>query len=461
MMATPACKEEISKEWLQVILTQYESRSKPKTSVAVTSFEVNPGVGPGENFSSQLLKIVVETQVSHGDQEEHTAKTYNLLAKFMQGNGFIREMGKTTNAPLKEIMIYSDVIPALNQFQSERGDGSNQVDIPGFVHGVCVEGEYVLVMEDIRLSGYMNNNKTKGLSYKQILMATEKLATVHAVSYAYNKFHDFTNKFPPFRYLEIVPRQFPLFVMTFYDLCIKHLEKVKYNEKTLEKLRTNRAAVKRRIKSLLLPQNQKIKCLCHGDYWNNNFMFRSDRADGLSDPDAIMLVDWGNTQWYTPVLDLQYLIHTSTQLDFRREHREEILQHYHSVFTTVTTKLGAPVPSWTFNVFKEECQKARIFGVVMGMTVNLITLSKQNQTGPLVQTKPVNSSSLGWRISCRLGKIMAPLFLSKMMQPLTRAFLSKWMEPNFNELTTGKNEILNQRFYDLLVEADADGVFDI
>lgn len=42
-MATPACKEEISKEWLQVILTQYESRSKPKTSVAVTSFEVNPG----------------------------------------------------------------------------------------------------------------------------------------------------------------------------------------------------------------------------------------------------------------------------------------------------------------------------------------------------------------------------------------------------------------------------------
>ncbi|ROT79095.1 hypothetical protein C7M84_002194 [Penaeus vannamei] len=376
-MATPACKEEISKEWLQVILTQYESRSKPKTSVAVTSFEVNPGVGPGENFSSQLLKIVVETQVSHGDQEEHTAKTYNLLAKFMQGNGFIREMGKTTNAPLKEIMIYSDVIPALNQFQSERGDGSNQVDIPGFVHGVCVE------------------------------------------------------------------------------------EKVKYNEKTLEKLRTNRAAVKRRIKSLLLPQNQKIKCLCHGDYWNNNFMFRSDRADGLSDPDAIMLVDWGNTQWYTPVLDLQYLIHTSTQLDFRREHREEILQHYHSVFTAVTTKLGAPVPSWTFNVFKEECQKARIFGVVMGMTVNLITLSKQNQTGPLVQTKPVNSSSLGWRISCRLGKIMAPLFLSKMMQPLTRAFLSKWMEPNFNELTTGKNEILNQRFYDLLVEADADGVFDI
>lgn len=42
-MATPACKEEISKEWLQVILTQYESRSKPKASVSVTHFEVNPG----------------------------------------------------------------------------------------------------------------------------------------------------------------------------------------------------------------------------------------------------------------------------------------------------------------------------------------------------------------------------------------------------------------------------------
>ncbi|XP_047485112.1 uncharacterized protein LOC125036511 [Penaeus chinensis] len=460
-MATPACKEEISKEWLQVILTQYESRSKPKASVAVTHFEVNPGVDPGENFSSQLVKILVETKVSISNHAEHTTKTFNLLAKFMHGNGFLREIGKATNGPLREVMIYNEVIPALNQFQSERGDGSNQVDIPGFVHGRCVEGEFVLVMEDIRLSGYVNNDKSKGLSHKQILMAVEKLATVHAVSYAYNKVHDFTHKFPPFIYQERAPYQFTFFIMTIYDLCVNHLVKEKYNEKLLKKLLANRADVKQRVTSLLLPQNQKIKCLCHGDYWNNNFMFRSDKPDGLSDPDAIMLVDWGNTQWYTPVLDLQYLIHTSTGLDFRRKHREEILQHYHSTFTAITTKLGAPVPSWTFDVFKEECQKARIFGVVMGMTVSLITLSKENQTMPLVITKPVNSSSLGWKIICRLGKILAPLFHSKMMQPLGRSFITKWLGPILSELTTGKNEIMNERFYDLLTEADEDGIFDI
>ncbi|XP_042856576.1 uncharacterized protein LOC122243152 [Penaeus japonicus] len=460
-MATPACKEEISKAWLEVILTQYESKAKAKSSVTVTRFQVNPGVKPGENFSSQLVKILVEARVSNGDQAGHISKTYNLLAKFLQGNAFFREVAKKMNGPIREVMIYRDVMPALNQFQSERGDGNNKVDIPGFVHGVCVEGEFVLVMEDIRLSGYENNDKIKGLNHKQILLATEKLATVHAVSFAYNKIHDFTQKFPQFIYLNKVPRQLTNFIMIFYDQCIKHLTMIKYNDSIVEKLRTNRAHFKQQILSLLLPENQQIKCLCHGDYWNNNFMFKSTTAEGLSEPDAIMLVDWGNPQWYTPILDLQYLIHTSTLLDFRKKHREEVMQHYHSTFTEITTKLGAPAPFWTYEVFKEECQRARIYGTMMGMTVNMITLAKHSETNPLVPTTAVDSSSVGWKVGRRLGTVMAPFFLSKIMEPFGRSFFLKFLEPLFSELSAGKNEVLNTRFYDLLNEANEDGVFDV
>lgn len=46
-IATPRNSSEISKEWLEVILSEYESKLRPGTMVEVTSFQINPGLSIG------------------------------------------------------------------------------------------------------------------------------------------------------------------------------------------------------------------------------------------------------------------------------------------------------------------------------------------------------------------------------------------------------------------------------
>ncbi|XP_063600116.1 uncharacterized protein LOC134776333 [Penaeus indicus] len=384
-------------------------------------------------------------------------KTYNLVAKFMLGNGFHRELVKATRGPLKEVITYTDVIPVLNRFLAEIGDASNRVDIPSCIYGVCKEGEFALVMQDIRPLGYVNNDKHKGLNHNQMLIAVDRLAMLHAVSFSYNKRHDFKTKFPAFKYG--IPRQMGIFITVFFDLCVKILKKMNYNDSLQEKMHRNRPILRHKIMSLLSAENNPIGCLCHVDYWNNNFMFKSETHDGITDPDSIMLLDWGSTAWHNPVLDILYLIYTSTTLDYRKKYREEILKRYHAEFTAITNRLGAPAPFWVFEAFMEDCQKARIYGAAMGMIVNLITLAKHSEKEQRYESR-VSSSALSWRISCRLGKIMSPIFFSKVTEPLICASVKKWMGPLFDELGRGENEILNRRFFDILNEANEDGVFD-
>lgn len=124
----------------------------------------------------------------------------------------------------------------------------------------------------------------------------------------------------------------------------------------------------------------------------------------------------------------------------------------------MTNSLGTSALFWTFEAFTEECQKARIYATVMGMLVNLITLAKFSEKKQRHESR-VNSSTLSRRISCCLGR-MSPLLLSKFGEPFICASFKKWTGPLFDGVSRRDNEILNTRIFDLLNEANEDGVFD-
>lgn len=61
-MATPRKSSEITKEWLEVILTQYEARTCPGVSVHITDFQVNPGKTPILLFCFSRCRTSLEPQ---------------------------------------------------------------------------------------------------------------------------------------------------------------------------------------------------------------------------------------------------------------------------------------------------------------------------------------------------------------------------------------------------------------
>ncbi|KAK4322364.1 hypothetical protein Pmani_006878 [Petrolisthes manimaculis] len=305
-------------------------------------------------------------------------------------------------------------------------------------------------------------------TYLIILMATDRLARLHAVSYSFYKSHDFFHKYPSFTIDERWTNMMKLFLSSLTDCFIKAAEFKKEEYKMLfSTLESNKDALTEKLGDMPTnPKKLKIPCLAHGDYWTNNMMFQYDNdvsTDQMFPPHNIMMIDWGNTMFRDPLLDLQYLIYTSTTLSLRKQHLEEILHHYHSTFTTTTNDLGVRVNNWDFQDFMEDWNNTRYFGCIMGALNNILTLSKaggkyQKQRGS------ISSNKFKAKIEIKLSKLligpMTKLFLHPSMQKVAVDMMLKPFKKIIMELESC-DEKTQSRVFDLFNEAWQQGVFDV
>ncbi|XP_042204410.1 uncharacterized protein LOC121854091 [Homarus americanus] len=424
---------------------------------AVNYFSSNlSGAEPGENFSSELAKIRVEAQVLSGSR---VTTHYSLVAKFLLGNEFRQESYKHGKAHLRELLIYSDVIPEINDFQSKIAEDKYRIHIPKFIYGKCTKDEYVLVMEDLSPAGYVNEDKRQGLDLHHLLYAVHRLATLHAVSYAYGKTHNFMEKYPSF----VLDKNFyaPLasFISVIYDGGMKLVEQ-KQNEELFKKMKMNKTSlINSYISSYRKYDAQDIVCLVHGDFWTNNMMFKHKESEcgGEAAIEGFQFIDWGNVQWHNPVYDLQYVVHSSTTFTLRQDHLEEILQHYYSTFNVVTAKMDVSVVNWSYEDFKNEWRRTLLSGTLLGMMVTMIT---QSEIGKTYQDTSTLSSGVAAKIKTGIARVIMPIFMQPSFQFFTRRGLSMAFGKFFQEMLSDTNELMTSRVYELFTNANDSGVFD-
>merc|ERR1719309_1366226 len=65
-----------------------------------------------------------------------------------------------------------------------------------------------------------------------------------------------------------------------------------------------------------------IDTCCHGDFWSNNIMFKYNQSD---EPVDLVLVDFQLISVCHPAYDILYLLHLSSDLEFRASHMEKCL----------------------------------------------------------------------------------------------------------------------------------------
>lgn len=453
---TPSNSSEISQGWLEVILGDYESRTRPRSTVQVTSFKVNPGTKPGENFSSELVKLEVEAMVTGGNIT--TPAHYSLVAKFLSGD-FNQEMVKYNRGHLREFLIFSEIISELNAFQAKLADNKYRIDIPDFVYGKSSDDAHVVIMKDLSPLGYETEDKRDGLDLQHALVAVDRLARLHAVSYSYDKTHDFITKFPT---LESNANFFGVYssLMTVIsESCVK-LAELKQNEDLTEKMNLAKETLVNAYESVLINKNvQNILCLCHGDFWTNNMMFKhGDRTpDGQRPIEGMMLIDWEAARWHNPVLDLQFMVHSSTTPALRKVHLEELLKQYYFTFTAATDAMGAGIANWSYQHFKNEWRSAGPFGILSGISLSLLSLSKASETISDTSAAPSTTMTM---VKSWAAKLLVPLLLQPQLQFVTRFVMRQMVTPMMLEILNGSNERLTTRLYELLMEANDNGVFD-
>nr|XP_045597164.1 uncharacterized protein LOC123757507 isoform X2 [Procambarus clarkii] len=464
-MKAPNSSKDITKPWLEDVLAHYLSKKYPGKNTAILSFSVVGGTSPGDGFNSELVLLDVEVSVNEGETSRNTI-ILHLAAKFSSLNPMICEINKKLKSSLREYLVYAEIIKELNEFQSAKAPEEPCIPIPELIYGKCTKKENILLMENIKITGYETYNKHKGLDFDHLKIVIEEIARIHVLSHAYYQSSSFQEKYTCFPTTsEHLIKTKPV-ISAVLEVAIAFLESQNDKDVT-ERVKACKQSLIEKY-TCALPEEDTIKCLIHGDLWINNIMYKykDPQLNGShQEIEGIKLIDWGNTSWGSPFFDLQYLLHASTTHTIRTTHLEELLHHYHSTFTRLAAKLGSPAASWNFTQFMIDWEKTCILGLLLGCALVLASLNTSSPVykdpGPSVLDKsfllPMKFVSDGMKLGA--AKCLVLLFEKPVGEYLAMKGFQLMYKPILKELLSVKNELMNNRILDLFSEADKKGIF--
>lgn len=174
-------------------------------------------------------------------------------------------------------------------------------------------------------------NKMEGFDLPHMLMAADRLARLHALSYAFHKTHNFLGHYPTFLIDEKLISFFIEFMFVMVNFAAEMASQRPEFAPIVEKIRDNQEGIKTKLLKAIKRDNPKnrVVCLAHGDYWINNLMYSHERTstdEEAKTPNDLMLIDWGLVTWRNAILDLHQLVYNCTTRSLRQLHLREILQ---------------------------------------------------------------------------------------------------------------------------------------
>ncbi|CAL4126209.1 unnamed protein product [Meganyctiphanes norvegica] len=455
-MKAPCMRSEVKKEWVEYMLTEFESRNKPGSKVILESWSIGDACQKGDGYSGDLVKLEAKGTVHCPGDEKHE-KEYHHIMKFQSREAMAQEMAKKFGTGGNEAKVYSTIIQELNQFQKSHSDNEFPINIASHVYSKHNDKEYVLVMENMKILGYDNNSKKNMLGIEEAKLALEQLARLHGISYAYNKKHDFLKEFPSYN-IEMFKDMQNLGQGGYIDMVIEFLKTQNDHQDLVKKIKAAKPHTLNKMNEAFKDRKNQFYCLNHGDPWNNNILIK--QSEEAAKDDKVVFIDWEIAHWNIPAYDLNYFIAGAIIPEMRIHHIDDLLQHYYSHFTRVTTALGSPVPNWGFEQLKVEYEAVLGWGFVKKLTFAML-LSEASKDWKMfdhdVTPNPVSKS-----IKKGMAKVLVPLLLKpSVFNMMMKGMLKQFTKPVLKELQSKSNYDLNERFLACILEADKSGLFDI
>lgn len=385
----------ITSEWLESILQLYysshgrelldgpprededddqeEEETKPgiTETVTVKNFTVKPGCEGGENLLSDLLAIDVQLE-RNGQQ----VVELHLMAKLLSQDPFCRHFILEAGFDVREIHFYTTLMPVLKDFCRAAADAKEEWPVPPCYYAKYRQGsDSVLVLDNMKASGFRMVDFRDGLSLDQAIAAVESMARLHASALAYRlKLDvDLPQAFPfLFRpeaaaesYQQLLERGLPQLATFLHTAGTSDGESPSQLHAVLAKLHKLRPKARETIANLLRPTSP-IATLTHTDFWCNNLLFRQ-RSAGQTE---CCILDWQMATYSRPTNDLALLLVTSVSGEIRRKDTGRILDAYWRRFLSTAEDLGLQVESslsYSRQELEQEYERSLLLAVLLGI----------------------------------------------------------------------------------------------
>ena len=334
----PTCQNEISKEWLKVVLKSKSTTTETEDNDVEVSELVTV------NEKNGFLSGATKAKVTINGQEK------NLFIKaIVNPDDPFRHLFYLNNFDEVEIRFYKEYLPAIVQFTKEQlgSEKDNTTAIilenmvPKFYSGdFCLEKEqrgFYMIMDDLS-SQYSMKTGPEGLNFQQINDALVKIAKFHSATYAFNlKYPEKVQSWKLKCWLNewLKDAGFYRLMDTCFDNFIKDLEKENCD---LIKPVTNLKEKWLELYKASLVVDERF--ISHGDLWINNIMVSDDM-------DRSMILDWQNLAPDHPVIDVAFLLCTSLTPDNLNQWTNDLIKSYVNAFEETCLQFKTKIP---FNI---------------------------------------------------------------------------------------------------------------
>lgn len=305
---------------IERILRIYEQNR----TISIEEIDCTAGCLLGENYMS----VVKRVQVS-GTSDEEEDYCRSLIVKRQIACTTRRQLFRCDEAFSNEIAAYSHLVPAFQEF-------TVQTNLP---YPICLYagmddyGELV-VMEDLRETGYKMVDRLKGLDYAHCKVVMQKLAILHAISlamkcYMPEEFEEARKTVKEIVYTAEGAEFYTHMLDTSVGEALSSLRMTNTDGtldapiRKIEKLRNGR--IYKIMSEKVTKTDDKWSVMCHGDIWVTNVMFRYNANDMVDD---VKLIDLQTLRYTSPVIDIIHFLYTSTESELRKNYLDKLLSIY-------------------------------------------------------------------------------------------------------------------------------------
>jgi hypothetical protein len=344
---------DLTKENLEILLSQ-----QLELDVKLVSYKVRDLTQPGENYSSTMLAIDVTLQ-----RHSEDLHSLSLVAKLLPPTKFLCEIINIDVTFRKEVNAYILVFPEFYRLQTEKEIPENEIlDVSPKLYGARVnrlgdrnekaDGSAVLLLENLKISGYGTGDRRNGLNLKHIELGVSHLARFHALSVALKILKPQVFKETVIRACEtyqIASQTDETGLPTWIASTIRFVKAIPECEPYVQKIEN---ALVQFVKKTV-PPKEPFAAFIHNDLWVNNTLFQYEK-ETTDTPTGIKFVDFQLTQFSSPAKDLIFFIYSSAKLDVIDNHYDDLIQLYHFEFTNCLRRLDCDTDPFTLENLQEE-----------------------------------------------------------------------------------------------------------
>lgn len=229
---------------------------------------VSNASGIGENYLGIICRIKV---TGKKDNEENT--NLSLIMKIPPQSELLREKFPMEPIYIKEVFVYNTMLPELCALEEKYSiPKSERFQRVKCFKASSEQSKEYLVLQDMREEGFRMANRRESLGLKHLKLVLKSMASFHALSFVFKKDH-------PERFLEFANnsgglKNFDAF-KPFMELARQKALSGIADKAILERADKFTANMTDVVDMYVDPESAgQYNVLCHGDFWNNNLLFK-------------------------------------------------------------------------------------------------------------------------------------------------------------------------------------------